>query len=373
MTGRARINVLKHIVAALFILATTGCSAVRLWTARDTHYETSTEDIAKYFPLKRGRWWNYYDRGLLYLEHEHYQEALLDFGRAIHKNNVDGRDARTYGMHFTDYFPNRELGIVYCLLGEHEANVTEKEKLFSEAQEKLDVSIDEEETSRAKFYLNRAMAGYWKATGTDSTPPLVWIANNGIDLWESSLALYINKYFTTLKIHASDDESLVGTVWIESFVAAERVDRKELFIESAERTLEKDTVVTVDPNDTEKTIVVKAVDLAGNESRPAVVRLIVDTVPPSAVAKVHADKARLSLLGARIPVDIFAADDRGLKSVRVGEDPYDNRDCRGQVRWEGRFFAEPTDHSFTVEITDRAGNSTTLEVNLESEQYRKVD
>jgi hypothetical protein len=260
-------------------------------------------------------------------------------------------------MHFTDYFPNRELGVVYCFQGEHETNVAMKEKFLSKAIDHLKISLNQEESSRAKYYFNQAMAGHWKATGMDTTPPIVWIANNAIDRWEDPPTLYIKSNLATLKIQASDDQSGVGTVWC---------DDTRLFIESAEKTFEQDTDVTIDPNDNEKTVVVKAVDLVGNESQPAVVRVIVDRVPPWAVARVHEDKARLSLLGARIPVDIVAEDNRGLKTVRAGEDPYDNRDCRGQVRWEGRFFAEPTDRSLTVEITDRAGNSTTLKANLES-------
>jgi hypothetical protein len=353
MTGRARIYALKHIAAALFILVAVGCSTVRLRTEPDTAYDpnqgTATENIDKNFPLHRGRWWDYYKRGCFNLERGRYEKAFSDFEQAIGKNNVDKRDTRTYGIHFIDYFPNRELGVVCCLQLEHETNVAKKEELFSKAKDHLKDSLNQEETSRAKFYLRRAAELY------DRKPPLVWIENDKIDRWETLPTLYINRYEATLEIRASDDESFVDTVWCGG---------TRLFIESAEETFEQDTVVTVDPNDKEKTVVVKAVDLAGNASQPAVVRLIVDTVPPSAVAKVHADKVRLSLLGAHIPVDIFAEDDRGLKTVRVCGDPYDNRDCRGQVRWEGRFFAEPNDRSLTFEITDRAGNSTTLKAQV---------
>jgi hypothetical protein len=325
----------------------------------DPNLGLEEEDIREQFNLYSGHYWNYYARGSMFLAWDHYQAAAEDFRIALNKRPRDQRDARTYGMHFTDHFPNRELGVVYCFLGEREANVDEKQKLFIKAIAYLETSLSQAKSSRAIFFLNRARAGFWTTTNADTTPPEVWIDNDTIDRWKDIPTLYIKGYEATLEIRASDNESLVGTVWLDS---------RRLYVESAVETFQRDALVTLDRSDEEKTVVVKAVDLAGNESRPAIVRLIVDTVPPSAVARVHPDKARLSLLGASIPVDIVAEDDRGLKSVRVGEDPYDNRDCRGKVTWEGRFFAEPGERSLTVEITDKAGNITLLKVNLEPGQ-----
>ncbi len=67
----------------------------------------------------RHRWWNYYERGLSYAEGEFYMEAVVDLHKALTYRDKDQRAARTYGHHLIDYFPNRELGIIYYLSGKY--------------------------------------------------------------------------------------------------------------------------------------------------------------------------------------------------------------------------------------------------------------
>ena len=55
----------------------------------------------------RGRWYNYYDRGLAYSATGDWDNALHDLKKAAAKRDRDQRMARTYGMHFIDYFPHR--------------------------------------------------------------------------------------------------------------------------------------------------------------------------------------------------------------------------------------------------------------------------
>ncbi len=69
----------------------------------------------------RDRWWNYYERGLSFAEGAFYIEAIDDFRKAASREIRDQRTARTYGMHFIDYFPHREMGIAHYLLGDLEA------------------------------------------------------------------------------------------------------------------------------------------------------------------------------------------------------------------------------------------------------------
>ena len=79
----------------------------------------------------RHRWWNYYERALSFMEGEFYQEALSDLARAIEQRDADKRMARTYGMHFIDYFPHRETGLVYYLMGDYEPARKELEHRFT--------------------------------------------------------------------------------------------------------------------------------------------------------------------------------------------------------------------------------------------------
>ncbi|MBL7188788.1 MAG: hypothetical protein ISS70_20875 [Phycisphaerae bacterium] len=351
-------------LAALFLLSCVcGCTTVESRLEPDNPYAydpslgLEKEDILAHFNLHRGRWWNYYARGSWLLAWGHHCAALKDFKVALNKRDRDKRDARTYGMHFMDYFPQREYGIASCLRGEHETDSAEKKRLFSEAMDRLRISIGQETSSKAKFYLKRATAGFWGVSQADSEPPVVWIENNLIDRWADVPTLYINGYAATLRIRASDDQSHVGTVW---------VDGKRLFVESAEEDFNDVTVVTIDASDKERTVAVEAMDLAGNKSWPATIKLIVDTAPPTAAIKVQAEEATFA--DNRIPVQVFAMDDRGLKSVRVGDDPHDNRDCRGKLTWDGKFYVESRTRDLDIEITDRAGNVTAMSVTLDPER-----
>jgi len=108
----------------------------------------------------RNRWWNYYERGLSYAEGEFFLEAAGDFKTAIAQRYDDRRMARTYGMHFIDYFPHRELGIAYYRTGNLNA-----------ARDELDLSIRQFPTAKARFYLDRVRKSLIEEQGKKATPP----------------------------------------------------------------------------------------------------------------------------------------------------------------------------------------------------------
>jgi tetratricopeptide (TPR) repeat protein len=96
----------------------------------------------------RGRWWNYYERGSSYAAGEFWFEAIADLQEAIKQRDQDQRRSRTYGLHFVDYFPHREIGVVYYRLGR-----------YADAIRELETSLQSAETAKAKFYLNKARRG----------------------------------------------------------------------------------------------------------------------------------------------------------------------------------------------------------------------
>jgi len=354
MINRARINVPKHIAAALFILVIAGCSVVRLRTARDKYYDpihgTEAEDIAEHFNLHRGRWWNYYDRGCVYLDHGHYQQALDDFQTALNKKNADTRRAHTYGVDFVEYYPHRESGVGYYFIGENETNETRKAELFKKAIQELKISIEQTPSSRADFYLKRATAGFWRSSKADTTPPIVWIANEAIDRWEDVPTLYIDGPDTELKIRANDDLSGVGTVWLDGI---------ELVDESVRELFEAEEIVRVDPNKTERTVIVRAVDLAGNMSSEKSVKLIVDTNPPKIVIELS-DVTTLS--GGPILVEFRAMDNRGLKYIQIDDDPNNRFNCRGALTYSRTFTHMRGSRELAITVVDRAGNTVTQKI-----------
>src|SRR5512135_2425415 len=75
----------------------------------------------------RGKWWNYYERGVSRSDDGDWEAARSDFSRALDLRDKDQRRARTYGMHFIAYFPHRELGVAYYHLGDLKRSLTELE------------------------------------------------------------------------------------------------------------------------------------------------------------------------------------------------------------------------------------------------------
>ncbi len=123
-------------ISVLFLAAVViGCA-----TEQDSSSAKGETDYAKIF---RGRWWSYYDRGSFYLEKKQFELAAADFSAALTGRSTDTWRARTYGLHFVEYFPNRELGIAYYEAGKLE-----------EAQPLLEKSLQEVDTVRARHYLD---------------------------------------------------------------------------------------------------------------------------------------------------------------------------------------------------------------------------
>ncbi|MGA1841480.1 MAG: CsgG/HfaB family protein [bacterium] len=120
----------------------------------------------------RHRWWNYYERGLSFVEGEFFPEAIEDFIAAIKQREKDQRMARTYGMHFIDYFPHRELGIVYYEKGDMEA-----------AKRELEDSLSYFPSAKARFYLDRVRKILIEREGKEIMPPMLDLSFEADEIW----------------------------------------------------------------------------------------------------------------------------------------------------------------------------------------------
>ncbi|MCX5769361.1 MAG: hypothetical protein NTZ09_03685 [Candidatus Hydrogenedentes bacterium] len=91
----------------------------------------------------RGRWWSYYERGSSFLGGGLFEQAAADLQQALRGRSTDTWQARTYGLHFVEYFPNRELGIAYYNMDR-----------LDDARSYLEKSLAEIDTARANQYLD---------------------------------------------------------------------------------------------------------------------------------------------------------------------------------------------------------------------------
>jgi hypothetical protein len=95
----------------------------------------------------RERWWHLYARGVSWQLGGFYDEAERDFRRSLAKRHADSRRARTYGMHFVQYFAHRELGAVLIEQGQ-----------LDDAEREIRLSLKQEPSAKADFLLERIAA-----------------------------------------------------------------------------------------------------------------------------------------------------------------------------------------------------------------------
>jgi len=89
-----------------------------------------------------GEWFRSYEKGMETMIEGDYKTATKFFRKAIEDNDTDNENVRTYGMHFIEYFPHRELGICLYNLGE-----------TTEAGKELKISMSQEPSDRAREYM----------------------------------------------------------------------------------------------------------------------------------------------------------------------------------------------------------------------------
>lgn len=283
----------------------------------------------------RGKWWNYFERGMSYTEaaveadkagdtaakRKALQLAQADLETAISMRDKDQRRARTYGMHLIDYFPHRELGIVFYLQGR-----------YADAVRELEASLSSVESAKAQFYLDKARKALIEQEGGDNTPPRIFV---------DSLPSLVNSPSIEISFTVEDDQ----------FAAYAAVGGEELLIPLAEKRLALKKEVLL--NEGENRIEITAGDLAGNESRETV-RITLDSTGPEVVVE---ESVPAPGIPDKLRVKGKVNDASGVEAIKIGE-------------WE---FALGEDGGFDVtvpvgesgaipfKVIDGAGNETSGE------------
>lgn len=196
------------------------------------------------------KWKDYYIRGLSYSEGGYWDDAIADFTEAIKQRDKDQRCARTYGVHFIDYFPNRELGVAYFNQGRYTAAI-----------KALEASLASTPTARAKFYLNKARQQWLKDARLDSTPPVVTVI--------FPPPVYLSRDFSI---------RIKGAVSDNFFVSGLAFNDRESSLELAQQNISFDEEVPLHPG--KNHITVQARDLMNNSSAPCTLLIKVDREGP---------------------------------------------------------------------------------------------
>ncbi|MCP4717216.1 MAG: hypothetical protein GY868_19000, partial [Deltaproteobacteria bacterium] len=125
-------------------------------------YEKDGKTYGRVQGIFCSKWNDFYARGLTYVEGGFWQDAVRDMKESVRQRDGDQRRARTYGLHFTDYFPRRELGIAYFNLNN-----------YPEAISQLEKSLKQTPSARAKYYLNKARRQSINESGGDTQLPQI--------------------------------------------------------------------------------------------------------------------------------------------------------------------------------------------------------
>jgi|GEM_PF-1946609 len=163
--------------------------------------------------LFRHRWWNYYERAMSWAECGKWECAVADLQEALKQRSKDQWDARTYGMRFVDYFPNRELGIAYYYLGE-----------FEKAKNCLECSLEWTPSDKSLVYLERS-----------------YLALTEERRYHSSEETKIPKPKITLSVKLTRDDPVVisGTVEDEKLIKSIRINDEPVFLLNSSKDIKR--------------------------------------------------------------------------------------------------------------------------------------
>ncbi len=189
----------------------------------DPRYIRDGKQYGVYDGLWRDRWWNYYGRALSFAEGGFRDEAIADLQTALELRGAVTRDAvdqymaRTYGTHFTDFFPHRELGVIYYEQGLHDKAISE-----------LDMSRAQTDTAKARYFLDQARAGRIQQAGADRSEPRIDVLLAGAHGATTDFAVRVT-----------------GSVTDDTYVASITVGGEDIRIPLASPTVEFDVTVPI--------------------------------------------------------------------------------------------------------------------------------
>lgn len=279
----------------------------------------------------RERWWNFYERGLSYAEGEFYQEALFDLREALKQRDKDQRMARTYGMHFLDYFPHRELGIVYYSLGNMEA-----------ALQELEVSISQYPSSKARYYLDQVRKALIELEGKEVEPPKI------------SLSLKESEFWTR-----DDPVVLSGVVEDEHYISDIQINRKALFIEGAQKQIIFKEALGLSQG--EHLIEIRAKNLPGKVSRQQVIVHVDREGPVITLEELKLEQSGQKGQEGTVTIQGSVFDESGILDLRINGESIPLQDGPESVFTKKLNTSRP---ELELIAHDRLGNKTATRISL---------
>ncbi len=228
-----------------------------------------------------GKWYDYYERGVSCLEGRCYEAALYDFNEAIRQRSTDKKFIRTYGMHFIDYFPHREKGLLHYETGE-----------YDKAEAEFKISLDTQDSHKARLYLDKTRKRIMElAQQRVSTPELEIQCVSG--MVDSSGAVWVRTDPVAIIGAAEDPQLISGISILRKNNDAEDTKLKDVYIGQAGQRIDYEERLALDQG---KHVIIASTRnlLGGRKDRELTVH--VDRMGPDIVLEDW--KAGVSISGA---------------------------------------------------------------------------
>jgi tetratricopeptide (TPR) repeat protein len=306
--------------------------------AQDSVYVKDEKEYGITSGLFNDQWWNFYERGLSFAEGEFYEEAIKDFQTAIQMRRDDQWQSRTYGMHFINFFPHRELGIIYY-----------KTKKYNDSKRELEQSLRTAESAKAKYFLNMTRKAILEESSIDKLPPFITI-------YEPLDESIINGFTVNLSGEAKDD----------FFVSSLKLNAIPSYIELSSKKIpfEKELALNKGFNE----IRIHANDLTGKTADRTVI-IYVDVEGPMIVIEEQITQRRKVLLSG------ILTDNTGIASFNInGKKIFEdlkgseimkiNKVSGQEIKFNHEINIQKDTDTIILLVEDSAGNVTKGELNV---------
>jgi TolB-like protein len=276
------------------------------------------------------KWWNYYERGISYSEGEFYQDAIGDFTQALTQRSQDQRMARTYGMHFIDYFPHREIGIVYFQTGNLE-----------QAKVELELSLDHFPSAKAYFYLDQVRKAIIEKETTKITPPKITLGFETTEIWTQEDPVVVSG--------VAEDDYYVSSVGVGGFA---------VFLESSHKRVPFAKTLALSHG--RHTIQVTAQNLSGKRTKRQVI-INVDRKGPMIVL----DELSFKQIGKQGEAMVAGTvyDEAGVDEIRINGQSLTIEKSK-EVRFAASIIV--SENQLKLAALDRLGNETSALIPMAS-------
>lgn len=281
--------------------------------------------------LFRDRWWNYYERGESFLDGKFYDEAIADFRKAISLRDDDQRRARTYGLHFLDYFPHREIGVAL-----YQSNK------YREALDHLEGSIKMVDTAKAKFYINKTRQALIEEQKAFAKAPEIEITSPKDGETTSNLMIEV-----------------AGVASDEFYVSSIKINQRPLFIELASKSLPFKRKILLKGGKNE--IEISATTLAG-KSLTRKLAVNVDREGPVINLQEPIEEATVQKAELEIKGTIF--DQSGVASFQVNGQEVPLPKAQRRAAFSSVVKLKEGPNRLSMVARDTAGNETLGEINV---------